>query len=236
MGMSRRILLVEDNLLTAKGLSYSLEREGYAVEVAENVNAANTCLQMSNYDLILLDVGLPDGNGFDIAKTIADKKLTLPIIFLTARDDEADVLRGLELGATDYIIKPFHTKELMLKIRNLMQLGRSNDFKIMVGNLQVDTQKRQVTCGQQEIILTALEYRLLLCLLENVGTIVTRERLADEIWQASGKVVNDNTISVYIKRLRQKLGEDGMIRTVKNVGYILPNLQAESTVQDESQA
>lgn len=227
--MSRKILLVEDNLLTAKGLTYSLEHEDYVVEVAENKTSALQDLAVSEYDLILLDVNLPDGDGFDIAREIAQQKLALPIIFLSARDEETDILRGLELGAADYIVKPFRTKELLLKIRNLLHLGNPLESKIVIDQLTVDTKKRQVLSHNQEVNLTALEYRLLLCLLENRDTIVTRERLTDEIWQASGKVVNDNTVSVYIKRLRQKLNLPDIIHTVKNVGYILKITSAEST-------
>ncbi len=219
--MSRKILLVEDNLLTAKGLAYSLEREGYVVEVAENATTAAASLAVTSFDLILLDINLPDGNGFNIARDITAKRLAIPIIFLTARDDETDVLYGLELGATDYIVKPFRTQELLLKIRNLLQLGHALATEMTLGDLRVDTKNRRVSYRDHEIILTALEYRLLLCLLENAGNIVTRERLADEIWQASGKVVNDNTISVYIKRLRQKINNAAKIQTIKNVGYIL---------------
>ncbi len=219
--MSKKILLIEDNLLTAKGLQYSLEREKYVVALATTKAAAVRALQETEFALCLIDINLPDGDGFQIATYVRDHHLASQMIFLTARNDEVDRLRGLELGATDYITKPFRIKELLLKVRNLLNLGQAVSTMISLGALKIQPDHHQVTFAGQEINLTALEYRLLLCLGESPNQVITRERLADEIWQASGKVVNDNTVSVYIKRLRQKLPQPELIITVKQLGYKL---------------
>lgn len=219
--MPKKILLIEDNLLTAKGLQYSLEREKYVVALATTKAAAVRALQETEFALCLIDINLPDGDGFQIATYVRDHHLASRMIFLTARDDEVDRLRGLELGATDYITKPFRIKELLLKVRNLLNLGQAVSTMISLGALKIQPDHHQVTFAGQEINLTALEYRLLLCLGESLNQVITRERLADEIWQASGKVVNDNTVSVYIKRLRQKLPQPELIITIKQLGYKL---------------
>lgn len=217
--MVAKILLVEDNPLTLKGLSYLLERENYQVDAADTFNLALERLDISHYDLVLLDVSLPDGNGFDLAKKLRETYHQIPFIFITALDDEADTVRGLELGADDYITKPFRNRELLLRIRNALgRQGKTNE-KITVGKFSLDQSNGNFTIGGKAVPLTALERRLLVCLMENAGRIVTRERLLDEIWDASGKTVNDNTLSVCLKRLRSKLGSSSAITTIKNVGY-----------------
>lgn len=223
-----RILLVEDNLLTARGLEYLLEREKYDIHLAISVTAARAELEREKFDLVLLDVSLPDGTGFGLARELSDQSLPAErkpaIIFLTAKDDEADVVRGLELGAEDYITKPFHNRELLLRVKKALRKTPENITRILTTKhitLNLDTGETLV--DEQKIELTALEIKILACLLEANGAIVTRERLMDEIWTASGSVVNDNTVSVYIKRLRQKLGDVSLIETVKNMGYKLTN-------------
>lgn len=218
--MSTRILLVEDNPLTAKGLTYLLEHEGYQVVVAPNLAGARS-LDWEALRLVLLDVSLPDGEGFQLAQEIHAKAPQLPIIFLTARDDEADVIKGLELGAKDYITKPFRNRELLLKIRNHLQSSALTARELTFGNFSYDSSSSNLSVDNKVVILTALERRLFLCLLEAQGNIVSRERLLDEIWEASGKVVNDNTLSVYLKRIREKIGQPDAIQTVKNLGYRL---------------
>lgn len=218
--MSTRILLVEDNPLTAKGLTYLLEHEGYQVIVASNLASAHS-LDWKTLRLVLLDVSLPDGEGFQLAQEIHAKAPQLPIIFLTARDDEADVIKGLELGAKDYITKPFRNRELLLKIRNHLQSSALTARELTFGNFSYDSSSSNLSVDNKVVILTALERRLFLCLLEAQGNIVSRERLLDEIWEASGKVVNDNTLSVYLKRIREKIGQPDAIQTVKNLGYRL---------------
>lgn len=223
-----RILLVEDNLLTARGLEYLLEREKYDIHLAISVTAARAELEREKFDLVLLDVSLPDETGFGLARELSDQSLPAErkpaIIFLTAKDDEADVVRGLELGAEDYITKPFHNRELLLRVKKALRKTPENITRILTTKhitLNLDTGETLV--DGQKIELTALEIKILACLLEANGAIVTRERLMDEIWTASGSVVNDNTVSVYIKRLRQKLGDVSLIETVKNMGYKLTN-------------
>lgn len=218
-----KLLLVEDNPLTAKGLQYLLEREGYDVDVANSMTEAEASLAMHNYHLALLDVSLPDGNGFALAETIRHQS-NFPIIFLTAKDDEADIVRGLELGAEDYITKPFRNRELILRIKKALRPQGNTEQYLVVGKLRLDTKNGIVLVGEKSVILSAVERRLLTCLLENQGQVVTRERLLDEIYDASGSIVNDNTLSVYLKRLRQKLGPDVPITTIKSMGY---RLQAE---------
>lgn len=217
--MAAKILLVEDNPLTLKGLSYLLERENYRVDAATTSESAREKLNSGHYDLILLDVSLPDGNGFDLAKKICASDSKIPFIFITALDDEADIVRGLELGADDYITKPFRNRELLLRVRNALGRQGKSSEEIKIGEFVLDSASGSFTVGGRAVPLTALERRLLACLMENAGRIVTRERLLDEIWDASGKTVNDNTLSVYLKRLRGKLGDASAIATIKNVGY-----------------
>ena len=216
-----KILLVEDNPLTAKGLVYLLEREKYLLNVASSLKTARDLLNSHHYDLIRLDISLPDGDGFTLAETLRRDQPDLPIIFLTAKDDENDIVRGLELGAEDYITKPFRTRELLLRIRKILRHGTQYASTLICGKLSFQLDTDQVKVGDRVITLSPLERRLLLCLLENPGRIVTRERLLDEIWDASGRIVNDNTLTVYMKRLRNKLNLPGAIVTVKNLGYRL---------------
>lgn len=215
-----KLLLVEDNPLTAKGLQYLLEREQYDVDVASSLAEAEAALAMSRYRLILLDVGLPDGDGFTLAENVR-QKADMAVIFLTAKDDEADIVKGLELGAEDYITKPFRNRELLLRIQKALRPRGAQARPLQAGNLSFDVASGQAIITGKAVNLSAVERRLLICLLENAGRVVTRERLLDEIYDASGSIVNDNTLSVYLKRLRQKLGQEVVIKTVKNLGYCL---------------
>lgn len=224
MEVMARILLVEDNLLTARGLEYLLEREKYFVTLAETAATARSRLAQEDFDLILLDVSLPDGTGFDLAHELSERQAVTErrpaIIFLTAKDDEADVVRGLELGAEDYITKPFHNRELLLRVKKSLRKTPENVARILATkHITLNLDAGETLVDGRKIELTALERKILACLLEAKGTIVTRERLTDEIWAASGSIVNDNTVSVYIKRLRKKLGDVNLIETVKNMGY-----------------
>lgn len=214
-----RILLIEDNPLTAKGLMYLLEHEHYDVDLAENLTMASGLISTHRFDLVLLDVSLPDGEGYDLVRQIHAQDSNIALIFLTARDGEEDVIHGLELGADDYISKPFRNRELLLRIRNTLSRRHLVSNKIKIGTVEFDYDKQFLRVDDSPVELTALERRLLICLLENAGRIVTRERLLDEIYSASGRVVNDNTLSVYLKRLRKKLGRHDLIQTVKNLGY-----------------
>lgn len=216
-----RILLVEDNPLTAKGLKYLLEKEQYTVIEVPDLSIARAELAEHNFDLALLDVSLPDGEGFSLAHEIKTQNPSLPVIFLTARDDEDDIVQGLELGADDYIVKPFRNRELLLRIQNSLRRGQSHTHQLIYGPLTFDLKLGTAKNGNLDLKLTALESKLLRCFMEHPGQILTRERLLDEIWDVSGSSVNDNTLSVYLRRLRKKLGEATYIETFKNLGYRL---------------
>lgn len=224
--MLAKILLVEDNPLTAKGLQYLLEREKYQVITALNAKEARQAV-LDDINLILLDVTLPDGDGFGLAREFQRERKQIPIIFLTAKDDSADVVCGLELGAEDYIAKPFHNRELLLRVQRIFRHNNEVAAGSKFGDLELSLENHSVLVADKLVILTALEYRILQTLIENQEGIVTRQKLLDEIWAASGKVVNDNTVSVYMKRLRKKIGE-ARIETVKSLGYRLHRMRGKS--------
>lgn len=219
--MNTQILLVEDNPLTRKGLTYLLEREHYSVVAAPDLNRARQEISRMSFDLVLLDITLPDGDGLSFARELRAEPSPPPIIFLTARDDELDVVSGLELGAEDYITKPFRNRELLLRIRNVFRRYHPATERLEVGQFSFNYTSGELFVAGREVMLTALERKLFICLLENADHVVTRERLLDEIWSASGKSVNDNTLSVYLKRLREKLGSPGSVETIKQLGYRL---------------
>lgn len=208
-----KILCVEDDELIAMGLKYALSEEGYEVVHCPSVSAY-TLLKNKDFGLALLDVGLPDGTGFDIAAS-----LNCPFMFLTATDDEANTVRGFDLGADDYVNKPFRLKELTARIKAVLRRGRAPDI-INIGDIVIDKATMTVTKNGGAVDLTALEYKLLLIFAENIGLILTREQLLDKLWDHDGNFVEDNTLTVYIKRLREKLGQD-LIRTVRGLGYVL---------------
>lgn len=211
-----KILLVEDNEAIVKGLKYSLETEGFTVEWSYNIE--NAYAKASSSDLIILDVTLPDGSGFDFCKNIK-KQIDIPIIFLTAKDEEKDVVEGFELGADDYVVKPFRPKELISRInRTLKAHNKENKNIIKCKNITIDLDSNRVYEDDKEIIFTALEYKILLMLFTNIDRIVTRDDILSKIWDVSGNFVNDNTLTVYIKRIRNKLNND-IIKTIKSVGY-----------------
>lgn len=217
----RKILLVEDNETIILGLKYSLEQEGFEVEVTKNVTETKKKLEDS-FDLYLLDISLPDGNGFDICKKIKSKK-DVPVIFLTARDEETNVVLGLDIGADDYIIKPFRIRELISRINSVLRRYDKNiaNSRIEYQDLVIDTKKAKVYKSNEEIIFTSLEYKILLMLFTNQNKLITRDQLLDKIWDFAGNFVNDNTLTVYIKRIREKIGDkDGkIIQTVRGIGY-----------------
>ena len=214
----KNILLIEDNESILKGLVYSLEQERFIVNTAKSVEAAKMKLESINYDLIILDIGLPDGNGFELCRFIKGNYES-PIIFLTAKDNENDVVYGFDLGADDYIIKPFRTRELISRINNVLKRYKKVSSKICSGNVQIDLETKRAFVGDKELALTALEYRILALLFLNIDTTLTREKILEKIWDTTGNFVNDNTLTVYIKRVRAKLGDDDVIKTVKGIGY-----------------
>lgn len=213
-----RILLVEDNSLTVGGLRFLLEHEGFEVVVA--LNAASAIEQFSErlYDLVLLDVNLPDKDGYSVANEIQKQTKDTPIIFLTARDDEKSVIKGFDLNADDYITKPFRNRELISRINAVLRRRGSKADQIKCGELTLNEKTSTVQMNDKNIALSALEYKILRLLMLNSGNIVKRERLLDEIWDFAGNIVNDNTLTVYIKRIREKIG-DTKIQTIKGIGY-----------------
>lgn len=217
----KKILLVEDNETIVMGLKYSLEQENFQVISALNVEKAKEILNQETIDLILLDVTLPDGNGFELCKYIK-QKLDVPVIFLTAQDEETSVVIGLDMGADDYIVKPFRTRELISRINSVLRrYDKSVEMSniIQYKNIKIDTNSAKVYKDNQEIIFTSLEYRILLMLFSNQNKLITREELLDKIWDIAGNFVNDNTLTVYIKRIREKLNDDTVIKTVRGLGY-----------------
>lgn len=223
-----KVLLVEDDAIISEGLQYSLRQEGYEVVTAATVAAALELIRSGCvWDFCLLDVMLPDGDGYAVCREIR-KNSQAPILFLTACDDEIHTVMALEQGADDYITKPFRIREMMARMKAILrrteQNGRADMSLISVGNNQVNLQVGKVYCGNEEIILTAMEYKLLLIFLNHRGQTLTRQQILNDIWDAVGDYVNDNTLSVYIKRLRKKLGdspEGQIIKTVRGIGYRL---------------
>ncbi|CDB32740.1 dNA-binding response regulator [Clostridium sp. CAG:575] len=217
----KNILLVEDNEAIIMGLKYSLEQENIKVLIAKNVIETRQKLNQEKIDLVLLDVSLPDGNGFDICKEIKQKQ-DIPVIFLTAQDEETSVVFGLDLGADDYITKPFRTRELISRINSVLRrYGKKEDITniIQYKNIKIDTTSAKVYKDEKEIIFTSLEYKILLMLFTNQNKLITREQLLEKIWDIAGNFVNDNTLTVYIKRIREKLQDEKIIKTVRGLGY-----------------
>lgn len=219
------IFVLEDDEAIGIGLNYILENENYCVTLAKTIKEANEIISAKEFDLYILDLSLPDGQGYDVCKLIKSKG-DFPVIFLTAFDDEVNVVTGFELGADDYISKPFRVKELIARIRSVLRrYSREEETKIKIGDLTVNTAEAKVYVKNEEIILTAMEYRLLLSFLNNRGKILTRQKLLEEIWDVDGDFVNDNTLTVYIKRLRDKIEKNSeepeLIKTVRGMGYIL---------------
>lgn len=210
------ILLVEDNEILAKGIIYSLEQEKF--EVIHKTNAKETIkfLERKKTKLIILDISLPDGNGFDLyEKNIKDKNI--PTIFLTAKDDEDDIVKGLEAGAEDYITKPFSIRELIARINKILLRNKKNSI-IKVKDIEFDIDKMVVYRDGKEINLTSLELKILNLLFINLNKVVTRNYIIEKIWEWTGNDVNDNTVTVYLKRIREKLVTD-IIITIKGIGY-----------------
>lgn len=222
------LFLLEDDYAIATGLCYSLENEGYSVTHASGVKQASDIISKEKFSLYILDLTLPDGSGYDVCKEIK-KQGDLPVIFLTAYDDEVNVVMGFEFGADDYISKPFRLKELLVRIKSVLRRynNESADGVIKFKDLTVNTNEAKVYKNGNEIILTAMEYRLLLILLNNRGKVLSRTQLLENIWDVDGDFVEDNTLTVYIKRLRDKIEEEPnrplIIKTVRGLGYMIDN-------------
>lgn len=215
------ILLVEDNITIVKGLKYAFEKNNYNLAYTTTIFDANNYLKNnSNIDLIILDITLPDGNGIQLFEEKI-KKLEIPTIFLTAKDDEETVVKGLTIGAEDYITKPFSTKELLARINKILIRFKKQSI-IFIKNIRFDMDKMVVYKDGKKVNLTSLELKLLNLLFMNLNKVVSRNTIFDTIWKATGNDVDDHTITVYFKRIREKLGTD-IIITVKGIGYRIDN-------------
>ena len=215
-----RLLVVEDDPAISRSMSEFLRGEGFAVQTAAGQREAEVLLGPGAFDLLLVDLSLADGSGFRVCA--AAKGFGLPVIFVTASGDEGSVVAGLDMGADDYIAKPFRPRELASRVRSVLRRCGSQSV-VTVGSLRVDADKAVVTKNGAEVPLSALEYRILLVFLSNRGRVLTRARLLEEIWDVAGDFVNDNTLTVYIKRLREKLEDDPqqprLFKTVRGIGY-----------------
>ena len=210
------ILLIEDNEAIAKGLKYSLEQKEYKLIHAINVKETLDVLQNNEVDFAIIDISLPDGDGFELYKNHIQKK-NIPAIFLTEKDDEDDIVKGLELGAEDYITKPFGAKELIARINKII-LRQNKNTIIKIKDISFDMDKMVVYKDNQKIELTGLELKILNLLFLNLNKVVTRNDIIDKIWEWTGNDVNDNTVTVYLKRIREKIETD-IIITIKGIGY-----------------
>ena len=215
-----RILLVEDDTMIASGILYALETEGYETNHATRIKDARSLIEHYNFDLAIIDMQLPDGTGFDVSEIF--KNNATSVIFLTVVDDENTIVRAFDEGAQDYIVKPFRIRELLARVRRILSANIKNGEKdniIYMGHAVIHTDEAKVYVNDKSIELTALEYRLLLIFASNKGLLLARQQILDKIWDADGNFVEDNTLTVYVKRLREKLGEAIHIETVRGMGY-----------------
>lgn len=225
-----RVLLVEDDGSLIDGLEYALKKDGFAVEVARSVEEFGKLYADGRFDVVLLDVSLPDGNGFELCKRIR-RTSEVPILFLTAADEEFNVVRGLDMGGDDYVSKPFRLNELLSRIHSLQRragkrgkgAGTGQEAVLESGSVRVDLVGNRAYLKEAPLELTAQEYRLLCLFLKNQGMILTREQILDRLWDGNGEFVDDNTLSVYIRRLRSKIEEEPSspkhLLTVRGLGY-----------------
>jgi len=221
-----KILLVEDDKTIASGLEYSLQQEQYSTTLCYDVASAKQVLaeDINQFTLCLFDLSLPDGSGYELCE-IVKKRSDIPVIFLTAIDDEVNVVMGLDMGADDYITKPFRIRELLSRINSVLRRYQ-RQFQanvIEIYNIRINTLEGKVYKNEDEITLTALEYRLLLIFANHLGQVLSRSQLLEQIWDVAGDFVNDNTLTVYIKRLREKLEDNPkkpiIIKTMRGLGY-----------------
>jgi len=217
-----KLLLVEDDASIVKNLTEYLSGEGFSVKSASGQSEACIMLEQNVFDLVLLDISLSDGNGYSLC-SMMKSEYKIPVIFLTASGDEYSTVTGFALGADDYISKPFRPRELVMRIKNVLRLTGNAGTLIHIGSVSVDTVKGKAAKNGKDLFLSALEYRLLLIFINNRGAVLTRARLLESIWDIAGEFVNDNTLTVYIKRLREKLEDDPaapvLIQTVRGIGY-----------------
>ncbi len=224
-----KILLVEDDKTIASGLEYSLQADGYKTVICYNAESAKSVIKgkLAEIDLCLFDLSLPDGSGYELCEMVKNRS-DKPVIFLTALDDEVNVVMGLDMGADDYITKPFRIRELISRIKSVFrrydkQIQTKPKTMIEIENVQINTLEGKVYKHGEEILFTALEYRLLLIFANHIGQVLTRNQLLERIWDVAGEFVNDNTLTVYIKRIREKLEDNPrqptIIKTIRGMGY-----------------
>ncbi|MFS0882632.1 response regulator transcription factor [Metabacillus niabensis] len=224
-----KILLVEDDKTIASGLDYSLQADGYETVICYNAESAKSVIKerLAEIDLCLFDLSLPDGSGYELCEIVKNRS-DKPVIFLTALDDEVNVVMGLDMGADDYITKPFRIRELISRIKSVFRrYDKQQQTKpktvIEIENVRINTLEGKVYKNGEEMLLTALEYRLFLIFANHIGQVLTRNQLLERIWDVAGEFVNDNTLTVYIKRLREKLEDNPrnpkIIKTVRGLGY-----------------
>lgn len=215
-----KILFVEDDAMIASGVKYALEMEGYETIHVTNTKDALDTIQTTDFDLAILDMQLPDGTGFDVSDRL--KTTNTAVIFLTIVDDENEIVKAFDDGAADYVVKPFRVKELLARIKRTL-LSQSSKAEtanlIKIGSTEIHTDSGKVFVNCNAIELTALEYRLLLIFANNKGVLLSRSQILDKIWDIDGNFVEDNTLTVYVKRLREKLGDAISIETVRGIGY-----------------
>jgi len=214
--MAGSLLVVEDNRDLREGLAELLRQEGYTAAVADTARGADRLVRERAYDLILLDIGLPDGNGIGLCENWRQAGVSCPILFLTASDEEISIVRGLDAGGDDYVTKPFRLRELLSRVKALLR--RSAPATYQDEGLRIDFPRRTVTLDKQPLFLTPTEYQLLQALVQSRGCVLTREALLANLWDEAGEYIDDNTLSVHISRLREKIGAR-RIRTVRGVGY-----------------
>ena len=219
----KNILLVEDDAMIAQGLVYALEQEGYEVTHCDNVACSLKSIKDKSFDLAILDMQLPDGTGIEVHDALKKAGADTAVIYLTVVDDEGNIVKALEDGAADYVTKPFRLRELLARINRTLTLMDSSEDKnreiIQHNKLTINVAAAKVYIDDEPIDLTVLEYRLLLMLITNKGRLLTRPQILDSIWDCPGGFVEDNTLTVYIKRLRKKVGDELNIETVRGMGY-----------------
>ncbi|SCG95128.1 MULTISPECIES: response regulator transcription factor [unclassified Romboutsia] len=219
------ILMIEDDSTIAFGVKYALEQEGFNIDICKDLESSRKNINEKEYGIILLDVTLPDGNGYDFCEEVR-KSQDIPIIFLTACDEEVNIVMGLDIGADDYITKPFRVRELVSRIKAVLRRkGNNNDNKkiLKFKNLSIHTLEARVFKNGEEIFLTSVEYKLLLILIQNNNVVLSRSKILEKLWDVTYDFVNDNTLTVYIKRLREKIEDDAtdpkFVITVRGLGY-----------------
>ena len=223
----KNILMVEDDSTIAFAVKYAVEQEGFNLDIAENLENTRKIVNSKEYDLILLDVMLPDGNGYEFLKQLREHDEDTPVIFLTACDEEVNIVMGLDIGGDDYITKPFRVRELISRINAILRRkGKSQDSNkkiLKFKNISIHTLEARVFKNNEEIFLTSAEYKLLLILIQNKNMVLSRAQILEKLWDVTYDFINDNTLSVYIKRLREKIEDDSSkpqyILTVRGLGY-----------------